>query len=158
MRTVANTDQEFVTAIYKGGGIQANVARILGCSWVTVHERIKKSSLLQEAMERAGEVNLDEAEDLIRENIQIAKYSQKSWDLIHAIEDLPDISDEEKKVLISRVPKKLADTLDARWFLKHKGKHRGYTERTELTGADGVAIDMQVTVVESTKDKDANKD
>lgn len=29
------------------------------------------------------------------------------------------------------------DTQDAKWYLSKKGKHRGYAERVEVTGADG---------------------
>jgi hypothetical protein len=29
------------------------------------------------------------------------------------------------------------DTADAKWYLTKKGKHRGYSDRMELTGADG---------------------
>jgi len=32
----------------------------------------------------------------------------------------------------------------AKFVLKHKGKERGYTERTEVTGANGVALSINV--------------
>ena len=144
------SEQEFVDAIYAGHGIKTKIARVLGVTWVTVHERIKASDILQTAMERAGEVTLDNCEEVIKGNIEAAQYTQKNWDLIEAIKKLPDMSDEDKQFAISQVPKKMVDSTDAKWMLKHKGKHRGYTERTELTGANGVAIDMKLSVVNNT--------
>ena len=32
---------------------------------------------------------------------------------------------------------KEGDSADAKWYLTKKGKHRGYSDRVELTGADG---------------------
>lgn len=32
------------------------------------------------------------------------------------------------------------DSADAKWYLTKKGKHRGYTDRTEITGAEGEAL------------------
>jgi len=36
------------------------------------------------------------------------------------------------------------DLQAAKWLLATKGKHRGFTERQEITGADGVPIEIKI--------------
>ena len=40
------------------------------------------------------------------------------------------------------------------FYLKTKGKKRGYIERQEITGADGMPTNFQIEIIGSTKDKD----
>ena len=44
------------------------------------------------------------------------------------------------------------DTADAKWYLTRKGKHRGYAQRQEITGADGAPL----VVVSWDDNEDAN--
>ncbi len=37
------------------------------------------------------------------------------------------------------------NTQDAKWLLATKGKKRGFSERHEITGADGIPIEVSVT-------------
>jgi len=40
------------------------------------------------------------------------------------------------------------------FYLKTKGKHRGYIERTEVTGADGMPNNFQIEIIDKTEDTD----
>ena len=40
------------------------------------------------------------------------------------------------------------------FYLKTKGKNRGYIERQEITGADGMPTNFQIEIIDNTKDTD----
>ena len=40
------------------------------------------------------------------------------------------------------------------FYLKTKGKKRGYIERQEITGADGMPTNFQIEIIDNTKDTD----
>jgi hypothetical protein len=40
------------------------------------------------------------------------------------------------------------------FYLKTKGKNRGYIERQEITGADGMPNNFKVEIIDNTSDKD----
>lgn len=40
------------------------------------------------------------------------------------------------------------------FYLKTKGKKRGYVERTEITGADGIPTNFQIEIIDKTEDTD----
>jgi len=40
------------------------------------------------------------------------------------------------------------------FYLKTKGKNRGYIERQEITGADGMPTNFQIEIIDSIKNKD----
>mgnify|MGYP003672102083 FL=1 len=40
------------------------------------------------------------------------------------------------------------------FYLKTKGKKRGYVERQEITGADGMPTNFQIEIIDKTEDKD----
>lgn len=69
-------------------------------------------------------------------------------------EDLRLAFQQEREAMIDRAENKLADQIDSgeQWAVKFilatLGKNRGYTERHEVTGADGEPVDLTVTFVE----------
>jgi hypothetical protein len=40
------------------------------------------------------------------------------------------------------------------FYLKTKGKKRGYIERQEITGADGMPTNFQIEIIDKTEDRD----
>jgi hypothetical protein len=79
----------------------AAIARKLGVARQTIYNRVNESTSLQASLESARETMLDEAENVLYEQV-------------------------------------LAGNMTAViFFLKTRGKSRGYTERTEISGVDG---------------------
>lgn len=54
--------------------------------------------------------------------------------------------------LVEKINK--GDTTSIIFALKTRGKKRGYVERQEITGADGIPTNFQVEIIRSDKDKD----
>lgn len=54
--------------------------------------------------------------------------------------------------LVEKINK--GDTTSIIFALKTKGKKRGYVERQEITGADGIPNNFQVEIIRSDKDSD----
>jgi hypothetical protein len=49
---------------------------------------------------------------------------------------------------------KQGKTAEMIFYLKSKGKKRGYVERQEITGADGMPTNFQIEIIDNIKDKD----
>lgn len=65
----------------------------------------------------------------------------QAWDDIQ--EGLIDAAERAIAKLVNKGPQ----TLDAaKFYLKTKGKKRGYVERNEVTGADGTPLQVNITV------------
>lgn len=47
-----------------------------------------------------------------------------------------------------------ANTAATIFYLKTKGKKRGYIERQEITGADGMPTNFQIEIIDKTEDTD----
>ena len=56
----------------------------------------------------------------------------------------------------SQLHKQIADnsTSATIFYLKTKGKKRGYIERQEITGADGAPTNFQIEIIDKTEDTD----
>ena len=56
----------------------------------------------------------------------------------------------------SQLHKQIADNSTAAtiFYLKTKGKKRGYVERQEITGADGMPTNFQIEIIDKTEDTD----
>jgi hypothetical protein len=113
------TKPQFIKAIPGSGGIISTIAKRIGCDWATVKRRLDLDEELMELFQSERETVLDLAESVLITNIQLAAKQQKQLG----------------------VP---ADTGDSKWILSRTGKHRGYSERQEITGADGDAIAIEI--------------
>jgi len=78
-KTREYTIEQFKKAIVGSMGITANVAKNLGCSYPTAHRRIKKSKILQEAMdlERLDVINM--AENVVFNDIAAGSVKTAQW-------------------------------------------------------------------------------
>jgi len=121
---MAGSDQykaiQFIEAIPGTGGIISTIAERVGCDWHTAKKYIERYVTIKRAYEDEIEHNVDNAESVVIQNIK------------YALED-------------QRAKKKPVDSSDAKWYLSRKGKHRGYSERHEVTGAEGGAVVIKYT-------------
>ena len=68
--------------------------------------------------------------------------------------------EEIQEGLIDMAESKLLDTIksgktnEILFYLKTKGKYRGYVERQEITGADGMPPKIEIEIVNKFEDKD----
>lgn len=78
------------------------------------------------------------------------KSRQWIYDYLKKYPDLQDVVSEARETMLDNVESKLyqralaGDTTSMIFFLKTQGKSRGYTERQEITGADGGNITINV--------------
>ena len=122
------TDIQIEEALYKAGGNISEAARQLDRNRTNIARRIKKSKDLSEALEGFREHYVDIAESLIHRKFKFAEKISK-----------PLTSEEIEAGGVEIPPDK--DTTDlALKFLKLQGKDRGYTERNEVTGANGAPV------------------
>jgi hypothetical protein len=78
---------------------------------------------------------------------------------INEWEDTRIAFEDENEVVLDMAQSKLyqsikeGNTQDAKWLLATKGKRRGFTERQEITGADGgeLTLNVKVNLVESNR-------
>jgi hypothetical protein len=112
--------QQFIDAIPGTGGIISTVAKRIGCSWHTAKKYIEKYATVKQAYDDECETPKDWAESVIVRNIALALKKQEQTN-------------------------EPVDSSDAKWYLVHKGKDRGYTERKEIAGPEGKAIKIEYT-------------
>lgn len=113
------TAEQVIEAIKGTGGIQTKIAEKLGCHRHTVRKYIEDYVTVRLAYEDECEQPLDISESIVLGNINILAELQKRTG-------------------------EIVDSSDAKWYLTKKGKGRGYTERQEITGADGGSLDIRV--------------
>ena len=70
--------------------------------------------------------------------------------------DVRDIENVALDFAESQLHKQISDNSTAAtiFYLKTKGKGRGYVERQEITGAEGMPTNFQIEIIGRTKDKD----
>lgn len=106
---------QVLTAIEGSGGVMSTVASRLNCHWTTADRYVHLWVSTREAFEAEQEEFLDDCENLLRENVRLAKKEQEETG-------------------------KPVDAADAKWVLARKGKDRGYVERTEQEQRGHVTI------------------
>jgi hypothetical protein len=120
--------QQVIEAIKGTGGIVSVIARKLAVDWETIRAMIDRHPSVKAAFEAERESVLDLSESVLMQNIRLAQRAQ-----------LPQRDDAGNEVYPLPV-----DTSDAKWMLSKRGKHRGYGERVEVTGADGGPVQLQI--------------
>ena len=70
--------------------------------------------------------------------------------------DVNDISNIALDFAESKLHEQIRDnnTTATIFYLKTKGKKRGYIERQEITGADGMPTNFQIEIIDKTEDTD----
>jgi|TARA_Y100000401_G_scaffold114906_1_gene117654 predicted DNA-binding transcriptional regulator AlpA len=82
------------------------------------------------------------------------KYLKEDDNFADQVKDIGNMSlDYVESKLFEQI--KAGSTAATIFYLKTKGKKRGYVERQEITGADGVPSDVKIEIIENT-DKNTN--
>jgi hypothetical protein len=110
---------QFIEAIKGSGGIVSTVAKRVGCDWSTARRFINTYPTVKAVYDDECERTGDMVESVIITNIKLAAERQQAL-------------------------KEMVDTSDAKWYAARKLKNRGYSERQEVTGADGGAIPIVI--------------
>jgi len=113
---------------------------------------IKKESLLKSLEQSLGVVTV------ACKKADVPRSTYYKWlkeDELFAIE-VRDIENVALDFAESQLHKQIAadSTAATIFYLKTKGKKRGYVERQEITGAEGMPTNFQIEIIGATKNKD----
>jgi len=113
---------------------------------------IKKESLLKSLEQSLGIVTV------ACKKADVPRSTYYKWlkeDELFAIE-VRDIENVALDFAESQLHKQIAadSTAATIFYLKTKGKKRGYVERQEITGAEGMPTNFQIEIIGATKNKD----
>ena len=113
---------------------------------------IKKESLLKALEQSLGVVTV------ACKKADIPRSTYYKWlreDEVFARE-VRDIENVALDFAESQLHKQISDNSTAAtiFYLKTKGKKRGYIERQEITGADGMPTNFQIEIIDKTEDTD----
>ena len=113
---------------------------------------IKKESLLKSLEQSLGVVTV------ACKKADIPRSTYYKWlkeDEVFA-KQVMDIENVALDFAESQLHKQIADNSTAAtiFYLKTKGKKRGYIERQEITGADGMPTNFQIEIIDKTEDTD----
>ena len=113
---------------------------------------IKKESMLKALEQSLGVVNSAcKIAEVPRSTFY--KWMKEDQEFAKEVEDIANVALDFAE---SQLYKQIADNSTAAtiFYLKTKGKKRGYIERQEITGADGMPTNFQIEIIGSKKDKD----
>lgn len=113
---------------------------------------LKKESMLKALEQSLGVVNnACRKADIPRSTFY--KWMKEDPEFEKEVQDVANIALDFAE---SQLYKQIADNSTAAtiFYLKTKGKKRGYIERQEITGADGMPTNFQIEIIGSNKDKD----
>ena len=113
---------------------------------------IKKESLLKALEQSLGVVTVAcKKADVPRSTYY--KWLNEDSDFKREVEDIENIAlDFAESKLHEQIQG--GNTTATIFYLKTKGKNRGYVERQEITGAEGMPTNFQIEIIDSIKDKD----
>jgi hypothetical protein len=113
---------------------------------------IKKESLLKALEQSLGVVTV------ACKNADIPRSTYYKWlnedkDFAKQVEDIANIAVDFAE---TKLHEQIQDgnTTATIFYLKTKGKQRGYVERQEITGAEGMPTNFQIEIIGSKKNKD----
>tara|TARA_R110000803_G_scaffold35719_3_gene77108 strand:+ start:256 stop:615 length:360 start_codon:yes stop_codon:yes gene_type:complete len=113
---------------------------------------IKKESLLKALEQSLGVVTVAcKKSDVPRSTYY--KWLNEDAEFAAEVKDIENVALDFAE---SQLHKQISDnsTTATIFYLKTKGKKRGYIERQEITGADGMPTNFQIEIIDSTSDKD----
>jgi len=113
---------------------------------------IKKESVLKALEQSLGVVNMAcKKADVPRSTFY--KWMKEDDDFAQKVQDIDNIA---LDFVESQLHRQIADnsTTATIFYLKTKGKKRGYIERQEITGADGMPTNFQIEIIDKTEDTD----
>jgi len=113
---------------------------------------IKKESVLKALEQSLGVVNMACKKANIPRST-FYKWMKEDEDFAKQVEDIDNIA---LDFVESQLHRQIADnsTTATIFYLKTKGKKRGYIERQEITGADGMPTNFQIEIIDKTEDTD----
>lgn len=121
--------KQMIEALEKELGIVTNACKVVGIARETHYRWMREDSSYKEAVEGVENVSLDFAESKLFERIKGVEMAKVGLDGELNMYTLPP------------------DTTAIIFYLKTKGKKRGYVERQEITGAEGKALDISIQVI-----------
>lgn len=113
---------------------------------------IKKESILKSLEQSLGVVTVAcKKADVPRSTFY--KWLKEDEDFAEQVKDIENIALDFAE---SQLHKQISDNSTAAtiFYLKTKGKKRGYIERQEITGADGMPNNFQIEIIDKTEDTD----
>ena len=117
---------------------------------------IKKESILKALEQSLGVVNnACQAAEIPRSTFY--KWLKEDEEFAKQVEDIANVAlDFAESQLHEQIREN--STAATIFYLKTKGKKRGYIERQEITGADGIPTSFQIEIIDKTEDADKTKD
>jgi hypothetical protein len=113
---------------------------------------IKKESLLKALEQSLGVVTVACKKAEVPRSTYY-KWLNEDSDFKREVEDIENIAlDFAESQLHSQIQG--GNTTATIFYLKTKGKNRGYIERQEITGAEGMPTNFQIEIIDSIKNKD----
>ena len=111
---------------------------------------IKKASILKALEQSLGVVTVAcKKSDIPRSTFY--KWLKEDEDFAEEVKDIENIALDFAE---SHLHKQIEDNITSAtiFYLKTKGKKRGYIERQEITGADGLPTNFQIEIIDKTED------
>lgn len=115
----AYTEEQVLEAVPGSLGVVTYLARKLKIDSRTVREYLERWPAVKTAFEEEAIRIVDLSEVVVKRNVELSERTQMMNGVV-------------------------VDSTDARWFLSRKGKDRGYSERTELSGPEGSEVTVRL--------------
>tara|TARA_R110000803_G_C11915807_1_gene313783 strand:- start:634 stop:993 length:360 start_codon:yes stop_codon:yes gene_type:complete len=115
-------------------------------------EHIKKKAVLQSLEKTLGVVTTA----CLQSGVGRTTFYEWLKDDLDFAEKVSDIQNIALDYAESQLHKQIGggSTAATIFYLKTKGKKRGYIERQEITGADGMPTNFQIEIIDKTEDSD----